>query len=220
MDFIKYDFFKPKQTLIEEAKEGLKGNTKSANAINFLFWISKLIFFAGIGTLIAFLVTLNVRNTTLLILSLSFFAIALFTYGPLKVSVARNAINMVEDTEPSMQDLKYGFKVKYFRNVGYGLTLFIRYIFFLILLVFPFFLKYFDYSVSAFILAKDQNITISEALKHSALITKDRKKTLFKIIFGFFPQYLLCIITIYIYSIKLRPLYNSTMYAYFRDINE
>lgn len=217
MDFIKYDFFKSKQTLVDEAKEGLKGNSKNCNLINFLFWISKLIFFAGIGVLIGFIVN---RTQILLILSIAFLFVALLTYGPLKISVARNAMNMVEDTEPSIRDLGYGFKHKYFRNLSYGLVLFIRYIFFFVLLIFPFVLKYLDYSVSAFILAKDDNISVGQALKHSSLITKGRKKTLSQIIFGFFPQYLLCIITIYIYSIKLRPLYNATMYAYYRDINE
>lgn len=220
MEFTKYDFFKSRKELLEEAKEGLKGNTKSANFINFVFWISKLIFFAGIGLLIGFLVTLQSQNNVLLILSLIFLVVALFTYGPLKISVARNALNMVEDTQPSIKDLGYGFKHKYFRSVGYGLVLFIRYLFFLILLVFPFILKYLDYFVSAFILAKDDSISVGQALRHSTLISKGRKKTLLKIIFGFFPQYLLCIITLYIYSYKLRPLFNATMYAYYRDINE
>lgn len=220
MDFIKYDFFKSKQTLVNEAKEGLKGNVKSANFINFVFWISKLIFFAGIGFLIAFLVTLKNQNNIYLLLTGVFLFISLFTYGPLKISVARNALNMVEDSEPSKKDLSYGFKHKYFRNVGYGLTLFFRYIFFTILLVFPLFIKYLDYSVSAYILAKDDNISVSQALKQSTLITKGRKKTLVQIIFGFFPKYLLCIITLYIYSLYLRPLYNATVYAFYRDINE
>lgn len=220
MDFIKYDFFKSKETLIEEAKEGLKGNTKSANLINFMFWISKLIFFAGLTFLILFLVKIANPNVTFLILSVSFLFVALFTYGPLRISVARNAINMVEDTEPSMKDLGYGFKHKYFRNVGYGLSLFFTYLFFFVLLVFPFVLKYLDYSCSAFILAKDDNISVGQALKHSSLITKNRKTSLFNIIVGFFPKYLLCIITIYIYSIKFRPLFNATIYAFYRDINE
>lgn len=220
MDFIKYDFFKSKETLLEEAKEGLRGNKKSANLINFIFWISKLMYFAGLTFLILFLVKISNPNTVFLILSISFLFIALFTYGPLKISVARNAINMVEDHEPSFKDLGYGFKHSYFRNVGYGLSLFFTYLFFFILLIFPFVLKYLDYSVSAFILAKDDKISVGQALKHSSLISKGRRKTLVNIILGFFPKYLLCIITLYIYSIKLRPLYNATIYAYHRDINE
>lgn len=219
MDFIKYDFFKPKPQLIAEAKEGLKGNSHS-QLINFIFWISKLMFIAGLTLFIVFLAKIKTSNITLLILSIIFLFISLFTYGPLKVSVAKNAMNMVEDTSPSKKDLGYGFKHKYFRNVWYGLVLFFRYIFFLALLVFPFFIKYLDYSVSAFVLAKDDKISVSQALKHSTLISKGRKKTLLQIIFGFWPKYLLCLISLYIYSIRLRPLFNATVYAYFKDINE
>jgi len=134
--------------------------------------------------------------------------------------VAKHSLNMVEDTNPSAKDLGFGFKVKYFRNLWYGVTLFFRYLFFLVLLIFPAVLKYLDYSVSAFILAEDKEISVSNALKMSSLIMKGRRKNLISLVFKFLGKFVLCLITVFIYSLFVRPQYNAVLYCFYRDIKE
>ena len=220
MELEKFSFFKSKKELFAEAKEGLKENGKSSVLINFIFWLSKLIFLAGLTFLVLFFVFFKERIILYAILAGSFLFVAMLTYGPLKVSVAKHSLNMVEDTNPTTKDLGYGFKVKYFRNLWYGVTLFFRYIFFLILLIFPAILKYLDYSVSAFILAEDKEISVGAALKKSSLISKGRRSSLFSLIFSFFGKFILCLITVFIYALFVRPQYNAVLYCFYRDIKE
>ena len=97
-----YNFFKTNKVLKEEAKEGIKGNKGSSLAINFIYFLVKLCFLAGITLLIVSLV--NIRNDnfnfiTGLIVAGSLLLVAFFFFGPLRLSVCKNAINMVENTK-------------------------------------------------------------------------------------------------------------------------
>lgn len=223
MEREKYNFFKTETELINEAKEGLIGNKGSSLVINLFYFISKMMFFCGLGLLIYLLV--NIQNPAFnlvlfLALSISFLVLAMLSYGPLRVSVSKNALNMIGNTKPCAKDIWFGFKNKYFRNVWFGICLFFVYLFNLILLVFPFFLRYFSYQTASFILADDLEVGSVQALKLSRLYSKGQRKTYIKIFFKYFPQMLLCIVTAYIYSLWLRPKFNATIAAYYLDIKD
>lgn len=218
-EFELYDFFKSPKTIKDEAKEALIGNKKSSLAINFIFTLSKLSFFTGLVLLILLIVNIATYNIILFsTLSLSFLLISLLTYGPLRVSVCKNALNMVNNTNPSFKDVAFGFKNKYGRNVGYGISLFFVYLINLILLIIPFLKKYCDYQVSGFILAEDLEVSSGDALKLSSKLSKGYTKNYLKIIVTLLPQFALCIPTLLIYSLWLKPLYNSMICVYYYDI--
>lgn len=216
-----FDFFKTSEDLFAEAKEGIKGNKGSSLAINFIFWLSKLCFFAAItlGVILIFNINnFNFNKILFLILILVFLMISIFTYGPLKVSVCKNAMNMVENTNPSFKDINFGFKHKYGRNMFYGLCLVFIYLFNLILLIIPFINKYIHYQIAGYVLASDDNISTMSALKLSTQLSKGFNKKYLKIFVKFIPHFLLCLPTAYIYSLWCRPKYNTVMYCYYRDI--
>lgn len=217
----KYNFFKSTNELISQAKEGLIGNKGSSLVINLFYFLSKLFFFAGL-TLTVFAI-FNISNyafnlTLFLSLGLGFLFVAILTYGPIKVSVCRNALNMINNTNPKAKDIWFGFRNKYFRNVWFGICLFFAYLFNLILLIFPFFFKYFSYQIAGFILAEDQEISAVKALKFATKMSKGYRKTYVKILFKFIPQMLLCLVTGYIFSLWLRPKFNATVGCYYLDI--
>lgn len=220
-NFEKYDFFKKYNVLLDEAKEGIKGNKGSSLAINFIFWIFKLCFFFGLASLIYFVININNMNNFIIygIVAFSLLFISLLFYGPMKVSVCKNAMNMVLNTKPSFKDCGYGFK-KYGRNVGYGITLFFSYIFNLILLVVPVAFKYINSQFVGYILAENDDISVSEAFRLSKRYMQGFKKKYVKIVIHFIPKFLICIPTIYIYSLWLRPKFNSVIYCLYKDVKE
>ncbi|MGN1207933.1 MAG: DUF975 family protein [Christensenellales bacterium] len=221
MEREKYNFFKTIQELVEESKEGLIGNKGSSLVVNLIYFLSKAVFFCSIGLLICALVNINNPAFNLqlfLVLGLCFLFVSVLTYGPLRVGVCKNSLNMINNTKPSAKDVLFGFKNKYFRHVWFGICLFFAYLFNLVLLIFPFFLRYFSFQVAGFVLAEDLQISATGALKQSSLISKGYRKTYIKIFLKFVPQMLLCLATLYIYSLWLRPKFNTTVCAYYLDI--
>lgn len=222
-EFEYYNFFKTPNILIEDAKEGIKGNRGKSLAINFIFWLSKLSFFAGLILLILAVANINNINfnlITFLILGFIFLLLSTLTYGPLKVSQCKHSINMVENTNPKFKDLAFGFKNKYFRNVFYGISLVFVYLFNLILLILPFVNKFINYQISGYILAENNDISVGEALRISTKLSKGHSIRFLKVFVKFIPEMLLCIPTILVYSLWLRPKYNATIYCYYKDIKE
>ena len=218
-----YNFFKTPQKLKEEAKEGLKGNRGRSLAINFIFWLSKLCFFASIIFLTLILVNINNYQFNLLVfivLAIVTLLISIFTYGPLKVSQCKHSANMVENNNPQFKDISFGFQNKYFRNVGYGISLVFIYIINLILLIVPFVKKYIHYQISGYILAENNDINVGEALKFSAKLSKGHSKKYIKLILSFIGEFLLCLPTIFIYSLWLRPKLNAAVFCYYKDIEK
>lgn len=222
-DDIKYNFFKTPKDLKMLAKEGMKGNTDSCLAINFLFFLSKLCFFASLIFLILILINFNNYQFNLILFSILLLAtllISIFTYGPLKISCCYHSINMVENSNPKFSDISFGFKNKYFRNVGYGFSLVFVYLFNLILLIFPFINKYIHYQISGYILAEDINLSVGDALRLSTKFSKGHSNKYIKLVFSFIPEFLLCLPTAYIYSLWLRPKFNATIYCYYKDLKK
>lgn len=218
-----YDFFKKPKDLKEEAKEGLRGNRGKSLSINLFLLFSKLCFAASVVLLV--LLAINFSNPEFnlilfVILSSVTLLVSILTFGPLKVSLSKHIINMVENTNPRFSDIGYGFKVRYFRNVFYGVSLFFLYIFNLILLIFPFVLRYIDYQSSSFILAEDEEMSISSAFKESKNLTKGSRKRFIKLFFSFFTEYLISIVTGYIYQLWLTPKYMTSVYCFYKDIKK
>lgn len=218
-----YNFFKTPKELKEMAKEGLRGNRGKSLALNFIFLLSKLCFFSAITFLVLILLNFNNYNFNLIlfiILLTSTLLISIFTYGPLKVSQCKHSLNMVENTKPTFKDIVYGFKNRYMRNVGYGISLIFVYFINIILLIVPFVNKFIHYQISGYILAENNEIKAGEALKMSTLYSKGNTKKYLKLFFSYILEFLLCLPTAYIYSLWLRPKYNATVYCYYRDLKK
>lgn len=218
-----YDFFKTPNILRKETKEGLKDNRRKSLGLNLIFWLVKLSFFATITFLFLILVNLNNYNFNLILFVALFIItliISIFTYGPLKVSQCKHSINMIENTNPKFSDILFGFKNKYFRNVAYGISLFFIYLINLVLLIFPFAIKYIQYQISGYILAENLDLKLGEALKLSKNFSKGHYKKYLKLFLSFTKEFLLCLPTLYIYSLWLRPKFNAAVYCYYRDIKK
>lgn len=215
-----YNFFKTNKVLKEEAKEGIKGNKGSSLAINFIYFLVKLCFLAGITLLIVSLV--NIRNDnfnfiTGLIVAGSLLLVAFFFFGPLRLSVCKNAINMVENTKPSFKDIGYGFK-NYGRSLNFSLSLFFSYLLNLILLVVPFVFRYIDLQFAGFILAENDEIKVGDAFRLSKDYLKGYRKHYISLVWAYIVDFILSIISCYVYSLWVRPKFNCAVYCLYRDL--
>ena len=216
-----YNFFKTPKQLILEAKEAVFGNKGCSLFINFIYFLSKVCFFVGVYFVVKIIQNFNNLefNLTLnLAVCLALLLVSLLTYGPLRISVNKNTLNMVNNTNPSAKDIFYGFKVRYFRNVGYGLCLFFTYIFFLALLIVPYFIKHISTQCSGYLLIENENYGIFEAIKRSSKIMKGHKMTYVKVILRLIPKILLCVPTILIYALWLKPFFNTAICCLYQDI--
>lgn len=221
MEKEKYNFFKNPEELFLQSKEALIGNRGSSLVVNLLFFLSKLCFFAGISFLVVILINLNNLKFNLILfagLFAGFLIISLLLYGPLRISVCKNSLNMINNTNPSSKDVWFGFKNRYFRNVWFGICCFFTYLFTFILLIFPFCLKYVSNQVAGYILAEDNEISAIKAMKLASKTSKGFRKTYVKIFLKSFPKMLLCLPTIYIYSLWARPEFNTVVGCYYLDI--
>lgn len=222
-NFELYNFFKTPKELKQQAKEGLKYNRGKSMFINLMFWFSKLCFFGFLTLLLVALFNLNnpLFNLSLfIILAIILMLISALTYGPLKISQCKHSINMVENTHPQASDIAYGFKKKYFRNVFYGISLVFLYLFNLIMLIFPFVSKYIHYQISGYILAENENFTVGEAFRESTKLSKGFNKKYLKVLLSFAGKFALCIISVYVFSLWIRPYFNATIYCYYKDIKK
>jgi len=218
--FKEYNFFKTTKEIKLQAKEAIKGNKKNSLWLNFIFWLIKLCFFAGLTLLVfAFINFYSPIFLILLGLAIGFLIIAMFFYGPLRISVCKNALNMINNTNPSFKDISFGFN-NYFKSMGFGIGLFFRYLFNLILLIIPFGFKYINSQFSPYILAENKDVKINEAFKLSKLYMRGYKISYVKLLFSFSLNFLLSIITIYVYSLFARPKFNTCVGCLYLDLKE
>lgn len=220
--FEEYNFFKTSKVFIKESKEGLKGNKRSSLALNLIFWLVKLCFYMGITMIVVSIININNNTFDLkigLIVSVCLLLIAFFFYGPLRLSVCKNAINMVENTKPTFKDIGYGFK-NYGRSLSYGISLFFSYLFNLILLVVPFVFKYINSQFAGYILAENDDMKVSEAFKLSKDYLKGYKSHYVRLVRSFMLDFVLSIVSLLVYSLWVRPKFNSAVYCLYRDLKK
>ena len=218
-EFEYYNFFKNSKDYILEAKEGIKGNKGLSLLINFLYFIIKIVFFYSFTLLIITLI--NISNPEFnfilnLIISLSLIFITILTYGPLRISVCRNAINMVENINIK-KELFYGFKI-FGKSVWFGICSFFAYLLNFILLIIPFFNKYINNQFTGYILAEKAEVKVGEAMKLSKKYITGFKRKYINLTCNFIKKFILVIITGYIYSLWVRPLFNSSVYSLYKDL--
>lgn len=218
-----YDFYKSRKKLHEIAKEGLKENKGKSLSISLFLILSQLAFIGGVLLIVfSFLPSSKLSNSPVIwiIIGSILILVAMFTYGPLKISLCKISKNMVENSNPSFSDIKYGFKVHYGRNVFYGIRTFFVYLFGFILLVFPFILVFPRYQISGYILVENEDYTIKEATHLAKNYTKGNVGRYIALFFSFAKYWIFLVITAFIYDLWLRPKYYSVMYCYYKDIAE
>ena len=144
-------------------------------------------------------------------------AISLFIGNAANVGLARYFIRNVE-TKPAFAEAFYGFKVKYFRNIGTMLLVGIKVVLWSLLLVIPGIIKAYEYAIIPYILADDPEISSKDAFKKAKEMMKGNKWRLFKLNFSFFGWYILCFVTLGIGTFFLMPYLNAATAEFYAEL--
>lgn len=144
-------------------------------------------------------------------------AISLFVGNAADVGLAHYFVRNVE-TKPSFADAFYGFKVKYFRNIGTLLLVGIKLALWSLLLVVPGIIKSFEYAIIPYILADDAEITSREAFRKAKEMMMGNKWRLFKLNFSFFGWFVLCVVTCGVGTPFLLPYVSAANAEFYADL--
>lgn len=150
--------------------------------------------FAGIGSLIALLIT-----------------------GPFTVAFALLGIKVIRGEGITVADMFNGFK-----NLGNTFLLYLTNQIFIflwsLLLIIPGIIKSFSYSMSYYIMAENPEISASEARKQSIIMMQGNKWRLFCLHFSFIGWYILCGLTFGILYFWVAPYVETATAAFYEDL--
>jgi len=198
--------------LKSKAKEQIKGN------IGILF-LCCLVVFVILIALFATLVIATLINTSLVFVG-SILYIGGFLCAPaFVISIIKIFLALTEGIRPKVADVFKGFSI-------FGKTLWLHIIMgvfiFLwsLLLIVPGIIKSFSYSMAAYILAENPNMTAREALNESKIIMKGHKAELFILYLSFILWGILSTVTCGIASIYVGPYIQATITNFYLAIKQ
>ena len=122
------------------------------------------------------------------------------------------------DSKPSFADAFYGFKVKYFRNIGTLLLVNIKTVLWSLLFVIPGIIKTYSYAMAPFIMAEHPEMNANECITMSKEIMHGHKMELFFLELSFIGWIFLSIFTLGIGNVFLTPYITAARAAFYRDI--
>ena len=122
------------------------------------------------------------------------------------------------DSKPSFADAFYGFKVKYFRNIGTLLLVNIKTVLWSLLFVIPGIIKTYEYAIIPYILADDPEISSKDAFKKARQMMKGNKWRLFKLNLSFIGWGILCVLTLGVGTLFLMPYVNAAAAEFYVEL--
>ena len=122
------------------------------------------------------------------------------------------------DSKPSFADAFYGFKVKYFRNIGTLLLVNIKTVLWSLLFVIPGIIKTYEYAIIPYILADDPEISSKDAFKKARKMMIGNKWRLFKLNFSFIGWGALCFLTLGVGTFFLMPYVNAAGAEFYTEL--
>ena len=122
------------------------------------------------------------------------------------------------DSKPTFGNAFYGFKVKYFRNIGTLLLVGIKTALWSLLFIVPGIIKAYEYAIIPYILANDAEISSKEAFKKAKAMMTGNKWRLFKLNLSFIGWGILCVMTLGIGTFFLMPYINAAAAEFYVEL--
>lgn len=137
--------------------------------------------------------------------------------GPFQLGLTKFTLAFSRKNEPRAEQLFEGFN-DFSRALNASLIMTIYIVLWLLLLIIPGIIVALSYSMTFFILADDENISASDALKKSKEMMDGNKMKLFLLGLSFFGWALLCILTLGIGLLWLIPYMQITVAKFYQDL--
>lgn len=137
--------------------------------------------------------------------------------GPFQLGLIKFSLAFSRKNEPRLEQIFEGFND--FSRALVAYLLMVLYIFlWMLLLIIPGIIAAYSYSMTFYILADDENITASDALKKSKEMMEGNKMKLFLMILSFIGWALLSILTLGIGLLWLFPYIQISIAKFYQDI--
>lgn len=139
--------------------------------------------------------------------------------GPTSVGYAKFNLNLVDNNLPQFRDLFWGFN--YFGKTVAMQLLRILYIFLWTLcFIIPGLIAQFKYALAPYLMAENPEMSPNEAISESKRLMDGEKWRLFCLEFSFIGWYFLCLLTLGIGFLWLRPYKEAAYAAFYREIKD
>ena len=142
---------------------------------------------------------------------------SLILTGPFLLGFSKFILAISRNTEPRIEQLFEGFS-DFSRAMTAYLKMILQIILWSLLLIVPGVIAALSYSMTFYILADDQFISASDALKKSKSMMDGRKMDLFLMSLSFIGWALLCILTLGIGLLWLIPYMNVSIAKFYQEI--
>lgn len=187
---------KENKVLMKEARESLSGKWGLAVGGFFVVIVISLVasLMEGFGQIVSLLIT-----------------------GPISLGVAIFALSIARGQDTKIEQVFHGFS-HFIKALGAYLLVLLYVILWSILLIIPGVIAAFSYSMVFYILADNNSIKVTDALKQSKEMMKGYKWKLFFLSLRFIGWALLCVLTLGIGYLWLAPYMNVSFAKFYDDI--
>ena len=204
-----YDFYITSKQCKESTKDLMRGSYKLCSKTTALYMILCLLpIFATVlfSILVKWWLSIPLGIVTILLVGILSFGYDAF------------CLNMAQEKEARTKDIFKGFSKKIGSIIKLTLKRLFLAIFWLVLLIVPFFVNFCGYSMSNFLLIDNSNINGSNALKESKHIMKKNYGRYAKFLLSFSGWFLLGILTAFIGFIWIAPIININRAVYYENL--
>ena len=204
-----YNFYISTEECKEHTNEALRGSWKQSASITAIFMLIMLV-------LILTTVLLSVFVFWWLSIPLGIFS--LLVAGILSYGYNIFCLNLAQGKTARLTDLFAGFGKKMGAVIKLTIKKLFLYIFWLVALIVPFFVKTVGYSMSTLLLIDNPNINSSNALKESKHLMKQNYGRYVKFVLSFAGWFLLGIISAGIGFIWIAPMFVTNKAMFYENL--
>ena len=204
-----YNFYITSKKCKQQSKENLRYSWKIAATTTLLYYF--IVAILGAIVVLPSLLFQWWMVFPMLAIALPLFCLFNYGYTAFFWHMAR-----LEEVKSSM--LFCGFSKRIFSILGTYFKKFLLLLFWLVCLIFPFFIKYLQYSMSTYILLDRKELPASNAIKESKHLMSGNVDRLSRFRFSFTLWYLLLIVTGFIAGIWVLPYIKTNEALFYEDL--
>ena len=204
-----YDFYITSKQCKEQANDVLRGSYKQSAGMTAIFLLIMLCLVA-LTTLLSIFVVWWI-SIPLGLLSLLVFAILLYGYNTYCLNLAKNK-------SVKISNLFAGFGKNLGKIIKVSIKRFFLSIFWLVMLIVPYFVKSIGYSMSTLMLIDNPKYNAENVLKESKHIMKQNYGRYAKFQWSFFWWFLLCVVSGGIALLWVFPKYSTSKAVFYENL--
>ena len=204
-----YNFYISNKEIKREIKESMRGSWAESAKVTTLFaFISLVLIAASVlpGIFVEWWISIPVGLISMLLISILSYGYTAFCY------------KLIKQEKATTKTLFCGFSKKIMQITKLSVKKFILGILWLVMAIFPFFIKSISYSMATFLMIDREDIHSDNALKESSHLMQQNHKRYFKFVLSFFWWYLLVVVSAGIAGIWVAPRFVTSKAIFYENL--